>query len=426
MTRLNASSPPRTWAGLLIACLAGNLVLGGWLWQRSQARSPALELQPALVPARPSRTLQETPPLAPGPATVLRTHTVPFHWSMLESDDYAVYIANLRRVGCPEPLIRDMIADELRSLYADRPLPPSDPPDFWAGGEARQRAALERSQAAQTRDDERNEVYRALLGVGMPVLEPDAILEQALVAFMLDFLQPDRRRVVLELLQEMDEQADRWREEIQGIVLPDDERRLLDLYAAWRQKAAGLFSPWEIEEMVLRFSAIEDGPGPRKLQGLRLTGSELRQVFLILWEGQDPLFSELAGNSLRKNGPDVDDLLERPDRQEKIARFLGPSRGAVFRRNLDPSYEPLLDFDRNAHLTEDIKGRLYEAHRVAVSMAEDLRADPGLSEEERAALLDQVRATLELAVQQNLKAEQARQYLDRTAGWRQSKLGGSP
>ncbi len=40
-----------------------------------------------------------------------------FRWSQLESSDYRVYVANLRRIGCPEKTLRDIIAADVESLY---------------------------------------------------------------------------------------------------------------------------------------------------------------------------------------------------------------------------------------------------------------------------------------------------------------------
>ena len=70
------------------------------LWSNHR---PATEPPP---PATPS-----DPPPEEG-TLVFRTNTVVrrlnFVWSQIESDDYATYIANLRRIGCPEPTVRDL------------------------------------------------------------------------------------------------------------------------------------------------------------------------------------------------------------------------------------------------------------------------------------------------------------------------------
>ena len=43
-----------------------------------------------------------------------------FRWSQIESSDYRIYIANLRRVGCPERTVRDIIKADVESLYTAR------------------------------------------------------------------------------------------------------------------------------------------------------------------------------------------------------------------------------------------------------------------------------------------------------------------
>jgi hypothetical protein len=71
------------------------------------------------------------------------TNAIPFQWAMLESDDYQTYIANLRAVGCPEPVLRDLIAAELKELYVVQDRSGSSGLAFWAHGEQRQRETRE-------------------------------------------------------------------------------------------------------------------------------------------------------------------------------------------------------------------------------------------------------------------------------------------
>src|SRR5262245_56401034 len=44
----------------------------------------------------------------------------PFNWSRLESPDYPTYIENLRRVGCPELTVREIISADLDDLFSLR------------------------------------------------------------------------------------------------------------------------------------------------------------------------------------------------------------------------------------------------------------------------------------------------------------------
>src|SRR5262249_39907520 len=43
-----------------------------------------------------------------------------FTWHEVESPDYAVYMANLRDIGCPAATVRDIIIADVNSLYAKR------------------------------------------------------------------------------------------------------------------------------------------------------------------------------------------------------------------------------------------------------------------------------------------------------------------
>jgi RNA polymerase sigma factor (sigma-70 family) len=43
-----------------------------------------------------------------------------FHWSQVESSDYRQYIVNLRAIGCPESMIRDIITADVSQQYAQK------------------------------------------------------------------------------------------------------------------------------------------------------------------------------------------------------------------------------------------------------------------------------------------------------------------
>jgi len=44
----------------------------------------------------------------------------PFQWSQLEAPDFATYVKNLRAIGCPELTIHDIVAGELKEIYAQK------------------------------------------------------------------------------------------------------------------------------------------------------------------------------------------------------------------------------------------------------------------------------------------------------------------
>ena len=84
----------------------------------SQKANPRLETQ-----------MSDAVPAGPTDAVT----TSPLKWSEIESQDYAIYIANLRKAGCPEPVLRRIIHAELTELYAKKSfaLTREFHSDFW-------------------------------------------------------------------------------------------------------------------------------------------------------------------------------------------------------------------------------------------------------------------------------------------------------
>ncbi len=69
--------------------------------------------------AEPTTTLvASAEPEPPSNQTAANTPSL-LHWSAVESTNYFEYVANLRRIGCPEQTIADIVAADLRALYAE-------------------------------------------------------------------------------------------------------------------------------------------------------------------------------------------------------------------------------------------------------------------------------------------------------------------
>src|SRR2546426_10293400 len=92
---------------LLCASLAANIILAARFFH-SEPSSPV----PA-GPSHPSALLATQPASLPADklssAPSVRTNIAPsFLWSQIESADYRQYVANLRAIGCPEQIVRDI------------------------------------------------------------------------------------------------------------------------------------------------------------------------------------------------------------------------------------------------------------------------------------------------------------------------------
>jgi hypothetical protein len=96
----------------LIGCLA-------WVLSRTQEANigaPAAPIAAESGQQQPPLPIDQRPSRPASPAV----ETEPFNWSQMESSDYRTYIANLRRVGCPEQTIRDIITADLDGLYSPK------------------------------------------------------------------------------------------------------------------------------------------------------------------------------------------------------------------------------------------------------------------------------------------------------------------
>ena len=90
------------------------------------------------------------------PVALTRQSPKPFHWSQLEStNDYGVYVANLRAIGCPEPTVQDIVRG-----------------DAWRGFSfQRKQLGLDGSGNGKWSRVQEAQTVASLLGEQMPVVE---------------------------------------------------------------------------------------------------------------------------------------------------------------------------------------------------------------------------------------------------------------
>lgn len=151
--------PAATTVRMLQLSLTANLLLVGgfclvWLRdaERPQATRVPLTVQPAKAAPRPAPSLVSAPV---------------FHWRDLDSPDFAVFVANLRKIGCPESTIRDIVDGELREIYAKQAKEASYTTVNPAGSGS---ASLLGAPAHQPRSEEQR------LRVLASLLSPDAVV----------------------------------------------------------------------------------------------------------------------------------------------------------------------------------------------------------------------------------------------------------
>ena len=84
-----------------------------FLWANPRREAPVPPPAVPKVEAPPPTVAVSTPPIV---RTVVETK--PFHWDQLVStNDYRVFVANLRRIGCPEPTVEDIVRGDAERFY---------------------------------------------------------------------------------------------------------------------------------------------------------------------------------------------------------------------------------------------------------------------------------------------------------------------
>jgi hypothetical protein len=337
---------------------------------------------------------------------------------MIESDDYAVYVANLRAVGCPEPILRDMIVAELETLYRRRycELPE---PRFWTAGAARSQASRDHRKADRALEAEKRAVYRELVSVDWPSEEHEGFESLAISEFFLGFLPQERRTRLVASIKERDAAAEAIREAADSILLPSDRAQLRVLYERWSAEMSAQFSPAELSEMRLRIGFVKgDYLDDEDFEGVAVTGQEFRELLRIQQGNVDLLREEFFGrNDLQEpgGGARVSGLDEH--QQAELRRLLGDERLATYERNRDPQYRETRNFVQEHKLPPTTAAQLYEVRRALDAAAAELRADASLPAEERVARLEAMAADASGAIGRILGPAAAQAGAEQIRGW---------
>ena len=385
---------PASW---LILSLALNLALGAAiLWPRSSPRA-FLPLSSREITNRNIRVAAR-PPAAPhdaGPKTIEINE--PFHWSQLESEDYRVYAANLRGIGCPEATVRDIIVADVRELFLRRVRELVDPvlPRFWeliSNKSEMEPLVKEKEQQLDALGAERRALLVEVLGSGLA--EHDSAVEQARAEQraahleLLSFLPEEKVARCLALEERFQDSRDAINRRPPG-TSQEFRATLKQLQDEKQAELASLLTPDEMAEYKLRNSRFVDSV--LQLPGFEAGEAEVKEIVRLK--------EQLAGTAELKE-PNVDArITQRGDAekemQESLKSLLGPERFAQYQRGEDSAYAQIVQLVSRFDLPDPVAAEVYEMQREAQSQVARLAADKTVTEEQRQAALQAIRAETE-------------------------------
>ena len=349
------------------------------------------------------RVVRNAPPATPPVPT---TNAAPFHWRALESEDYTVYAANLRAVGCPERTLRDILLPDIEKLYDERAKKLEESPEdtFWETAD--QRDARQRQRAAKLRalELEKRALIQRLLGAEMSFKalkelrwDGDASDSYELILGFTDTAKTDQLLMVFQL---RNADAEAHLAVTEGILLDEDITQLHALRDRLENDLARLLAPHEMEELRLRVVVLEGQNHLSRRSGVNVSGAELREIARLRADTRDVfakmmlIDDELYSEELRAKGDAAF--------QELLRRYVGPERFADVERGKDGLFRELFQSTEKLGVAKAALVQAYEARRAAESQAQQIRADQKLSAEERLLLLAALRAQTTQALARSL------------------------
>ena len=149
---------PLLYSLLLNGVLGGPLGYKGFLISHPVTIA-AVQPPPPIIP-QPPEASSEAEPAAPAPE--------PFQWSTLEAADYPTYLANLRKIGCPEQTIQDILLADISALYAQK----------RAALDAKGLDPLGLCRAMSALQEEESLLLNRLLGIPMLARETSSVAQE--------------------------------------------------------------------------------------------------------------------------------------------------------------------------------------------------------------------------------------------------------
>jgi hypothetical protein len=413
----------------LIAALTGGvigLVTLAWIQARQLrelrrewlAAASATQEIPSSTNQRPLRLrLQSLPPIN------IRTEVRDLDWRSVESENYETYIANLRRIGCPEETIRDIIVADIEKLYAtrrralDAPQPdwnfwrhPDELPEDDAESQA---ARAHETQLAALRREQR-QLLVTLLGESAIRAELDDYAAEALGDRNLRFLPPDKRQAVAQATAQ-------WRLAREAAFLAADDAEITRLIrqadATLDETVGRVLSPEEREAYEMRSSPLADDLRER-LRGFGASREEFEQLYR-LENSFDQEQRRLQAAAETGSDPQAIDKQEAAaiEHEARIRETLGEARYADFLRANDPDFQTLFSLARDHAMPTDLANQVWGMRREVENQTQRIRQNPFLTADQKVRALEAIRSETQAAIVDVLGEPLLQDYQREGGGW---------
>jgi hypothetical protein len=327
-----------------------------------------------------------------------------FTWAEVESIDFAAYIANLRRIGCPEKTIRDIIVAEVNDLFAERMAREINLPEQkWWLPEPDMDALESGMDQLRTLEQEKAILLTQLLGVGWDAQRTmaggNAIRFDGAV---LSKLSPDTKSAV----EQIESSARRARAETEERARQDgrvaDPAEFVELRQETRRQLAAILSPEQLEEYLLRYSQTADQMRD-DLRGYSADADEFRRIF----RARDSFDQQIAALNPADSGTAVRRAELERARDEALRQSIGPERFAFYQLSQSPAFRHAQEQAEQSGAPPEKVVPIYRINQVVQQEVARIQSDQTLSDDQKRVALAAVSQQQQNSIDRILTSEGA-------------------
>jgi LysM repeat protein len=391
--------PIMRWRVLLILSLLANVALAaGFIISARRATAPAN-----------TASLEDTNSAVVKTNVVVRRQFL--SWSHVESPDYPTYVANLRNIGCPEQTIRDIIIADVNTLYARRQATEIlTPQQEWWRSQPDPEVIRLAAKKLVALDIERRALLTKLLGTDweggdLASLPRPSHPGIALDGAILGALPAETKQAVANISSRAEDRMQSYLEQMRSAGKDPDPAEMSRLREQTRTELAGVLSPAQLEEYLLRYSQTSNNlrADLGKMKYFNATPDEFRAIFRAT-DSLDQQIQQLGSATDPITVAQRNSLQQQRDGALKLA--LGQDRYLQFEKLQDPLYQQAMAtaIQGGDPTTADA---IYGVNLAAQNDQNNIQSNTNLTDSQKAIALkqlslDQLKAATEVSGQPTL------------------------
>ncbi len=386
---------------LIAVSLVANVVLGVAWWQRASADERATAVSAGRELSATVDDRQRIADDAEADGQALASH----------STDEA-FVARLRRAGFPARAIRDLVRQRIQDRYAARIAELSvdaRPVPYWRNRLPPDEGAFERRAKMRALQREMADELKALLGAEAVALPGDPAFEQRERTY--GPIPPDKIAGIEAIVADYAELSNQVREATRGVLFPEDREMLEFLERERRADLARLLTPGELSEYERRSSQTA-----MSLRNQLRHFAPSEAEYFAMYEVQRAFDDRYGLHSL--SGEQTDRRRDaRPELYASMKAALGAERFEEYRLTTDGNYGGTLSVVDAAGLPKERAKDLVRIQQDFAERAAALRADGGLTGEQKQAAFAALATEARQEVVGVVGDRHLNQYLGRAGAW---------